>query len=32
MKQPEDYIQEGKKIRCLLNKSLYELKQSPRQW
>ena len=31
MKQPEGYIQEGKKIRCLLNKSLYEFKQSPRQ-
>jgi len=30
MKQPEDYIQEGKVNKVyLLKKSLYELKQSP---
>jgi len=33
MKQPKTYIQEGKENKvCLLKKSLYELKQSPRQW
>ena len=33
MKQPEGYIQEGKENKvCLLKKSLYELKQSPRKW
>ena len=33
MKQSEGYIQEGQENKaCLLNKSLYELKQSPRQW
>ena len=32
MKQPEGYIQEGKENKvCLLNKSIYRLKQSPRQ-
>ena len=32
MKQPEGYIQEGQETRVyLLNKSLYELNQSPRQ-
>ena len=32
MKQPECYIQEGKENKvCLLKKSLYGLKQSPRQ-
>jgi len=32
MKQPEGYIQEGKENKvCLLNKSLYEFKQSLRQ-
>ena len=32
MKQPERYIQEGKENKvCLLNKSLYGLKQSLRQ-
>jgi len=31
MKQPEGYIQEGQESNaCLLNKSLYGLKQSPR--
>jgi len=33
MKQPEGYIQESKENKmCLLKKSLYGLKQSPRQW
>ena len=33
IKQPEGYIQKGKENKaCLLNKSLYRLKQSPRQW
>ena len=33
MKQHEGYIQEGKENKlCLLKKSLYLLKQSPRQW
>ena len=33
MKRPEIYIQEGKENNVrLLNKSLYGLKQSPRQW
>jgi len=32
MKQFESYIQEGKENKlCLLNKSLYGLKQSPKQ-
>ena len=32
-KQPEGYIQEGKENKmCFLKKSLYGLKQSPRQW
>ena len=32
MKQPEGYIQKGKENKvCLLKKSLYGLKQSPRQ-
>jgi len=31
MKQPESYIQENQKNKvCLINKSLYGLKQSPR--
>jgi len=31
MKQPENYIREGKENKvCFLNKSLYELKQSPK--
>ena len=33
MKQPEGFIQEGRENKvCLLKKSLYELKQSLRQW
>jgi len=33
MKQPEGYIQEGQGNKvCLLKKSFYELKRSPRQW
>jgi len=33
MKQREGYIKEGQETKtCLLNKSLYELKQSLRQW
>ena len=32
MKQPEGYIQKGKENKmCLLKKSLYRLKQSPKQ-
>jgi len=32
MKQPEGYIQESKENKvCLLNKSLYGLKRTPRQ-
>ena len=32
-KQPKGYIHEGKENKvCLLKKSLYKLKQSPRQW
>jgi len=31
MKQPEGYIQKGKENNvCLLNKSIYRIKQSPR--
>jgi len=33
MKQPEGYIHDGQENKlCLLKKSLYELKQSPKQW
>jgi len=33
IKQPEGYIHEGQETKlCLLNKFLYGLKQSPRQW
>jgi len=33
LKQPEGYIQEGQENKvCLLTKSQYRLKQSPRQW
>ena len=33
MNQLEGYVQEGQEINvCLLNKSLYGLEQSPRQW
>jgi len=33
MKQLDDYIQKGNENKvCLLKKSLYEHKQSPRQW
>jgi len=33
IKQSESYIQNGKENKvCLLNKSIYELKQSPGHW
>lgn len=33
MKQPEGYVKKGDEhLYCLLNKSLYGLKQSPRCW
>jgi len=33
MKQPEGYIHDGQENKVwLLTRSLYELKQSPRQW